>query len=124
MVFAEKYGDTLTKQLKIFLGDGMTTTFNYIKYERKIHGLHIFFKKYDVLDGYVIFFDYIGDSSFKVSIYDSQNTNHLRHCDGGYRFEDSLYHIWRVISFKFLIMKAVHIFFIRTYSSTLTQSIR
>lgn len=88
MVFAEKYGDTLTKQLKIFLGDGMTTTFNYIKYERKIHGLHIFFKKYDVLDGYVIFFDYIGDSSFKVSIYDSQNTNHLRHCDGGYRFED------------------------------------
>ncbi|KAK1400866.1 hypothetical protein POM88_000471 [Heracleum sosnowskyi] len=77
--------------LDIELGGGYSTNFKYCPDSKRIYGLHRFFGKYNIDDEYVIFFNYLGNSKFAVSVYDCQHMNHLRNIVGDFRFEDFLY---------------------------------
>ncbi|KAK1352357.1 hypothetical protein POM88_053296 [Heracleum sosnowskyi] len=87
-VFRNNYGHTLGDILHIQLGGGYTTQFKYFSATHKIHGLFRFFGKYSIEHEDIIFFNYLGNSTFSVAVYDSQGMNHFRDITGYLRFED------------------------------------
>ncbi|KAK1353298.1 hypothetical protein POM88_052433 [Heracleum sosnowskyi] len=87
-VFKKNYAHTLGEILHIDLGGAYSTKFKYCSVSKKIHGLIHFIGKYDIQDDYVMFFNYLGNSTFALSVYDSQCMNHFRDRLGYLRFED------------------------------------
>ncbi|KAK1371575.1 hypothetical protein POM88_037667 [Heracleum sosnowskyi] len=76
-VFKKNYDHTLGEILHINLGGGYSTKFKYCSVSKKIHGLIRFIGKYDIQDD-VLIFNYLGNSTFALSVYDSQCINHFR----------------------------------------------
>ncbi|KAK1402386.1 hypothetical protein POM88_001991 [Heracleum sosnowskyi] len=72
-VFKKNYGHTLGEILHLDLGGGYSTKFKYCSVSKKIHGLIHFIGKYDIPDGYVLFFNYLGTSTFA-----QEQTNSLK----------------------------------------------
>lgn len=81
----------IANKLKILIGSGMTTEFNFSYAEKKIYGMSYFLRKYRVHDGYLLIFKYLSDSAFELSVYDTQCMNHFRDCYGNYRFDDFMF---------------------------------
>lgn len=69
----------------------MFTSFEYCQAEEKILGLHDFFVKFHILADYVMIFNFVGNDSLFLLVYDSQGMNHLRDEDGNFRFEDFVF---------------------------------
>ncbi|XP_074324576.1 uncharacterized protein LOC141661461 [Apium graveolens] len=84
--FIAKYGDHLSNPIEILIGDGLKTTFMYSYVDRKIHGLNSFFEHYKIHENYVMIFDYLGRSNFRLEVYDSEYMNHFCTINGNYRF--------------------------------------
>lgn len=91
LLFAKNFGHTLSDILQIELGGGYSSKFKYCAATKKIYGLHRFIGKYDIHDEYVLFFNYLGNSKFALSVYDTQSCNHLRDIIGNSRIEDFMY---------------------------------
>lgn len=87
-VFHNNYGHSLDDVINIQLGGGFGAKFKYCSQSKKIHGLIRFIGKYCIKDDYVLFFNYLGNSTFEVSVYDCQHMNHFRDIVGYLRFED------------------------------------
>ncbi|KAK1358282.1 hypothetical protein POM88_051538 [Heracleum sosnowskyi] len=87
-VFKKNYGHTLGEILHIDLGGAYSTKFKYCAASKKIHGLIPFIGKYDIQDDFVMFFNYLGNSTFAISVNDRQCMNHFRDNLGYLRYED------------------------------------
>lgn len=90
-LFTNNYGHTLSDTLEIELGGGFSTKVYYCGLNKKIYGLDRFIKKYYIDDEYVFVFNYLGQSKFALSVYDSQCMNHLRDEEGNVRMKDFIY---------------------------------
>lgn len=77
--------------MNIELGGGLYTKVYYSSLTKSIYGLRRFLRKYKIDEDYVLFFDYLGNSTFAVKVFDCQCMNHFRDIEGFFRFEDFIH---------------------------------
>lgn len=90
-LFSDLHSDKLSSVITAELGDGYLTKFKFCSRTKKIYGLRRFFGKYDIYEDCVLFFNYLGNSTFALKVFDHQSMNHLRDIEGFFRFEDFMY---------------------------------
>ncbi|KAL8097169.1 hypothetical protein AgCh_030322 [Apium graveolens] len=90
-MFSDVHGDTISDVINIELGGGYRSKFKYCPRTCKIYGLRRFFGKYDIDENFVIFFKYLGNSTFAITVFDYQCMNHFRDIEKYFRFEDFMY---------------------------------
>ena len=70
-MFADKYGSEFKKCGSIYMPDGMVYSCHLSKTMKLIFGLKDLAKKYNVHANSTMFFEYLGNSTFYATIYDS-----------------------------------------------------
>lgn len=81
-LFAMRLGSELGRRINFITTDGRVFTGKYRFSENQISGLKEMISAYDIYEDCVIVFEYVGNSTFHVSIYDSQNMDHLKEVTG------------------------------------------
>ncbi|KAL1804947.1 hypothetical protein ACET3Z_028015 [Daucus carota] len=77
-VFGAKFGSDLKDRGTIYMPDGIVYSCYLSKTAKLVFGLKDLLKKYDVKADSTMFFEYIGDSTFYASIYDSLGLERFR----------------------------------------------
>lgn len=77
-----KFGAQLNKEINLNMSDGNVFKAKYKSSQNCVKDLKVIFKKYDTYSNCVIFFDYVGNSTFNVSIYDSLGLDILKDVTG------------------------------------------
>lgn len=79
-----RLGTELERNITFKSSDGNVFHGNYNSAENEIYGLNEIFSTYEVYHNCVILFEYVGVSTFNISIFDSQNMDHLKDVNGEY----------------------------------------
>lgn len=69
-LFAEKYGGDLKSKVTFLMSDCHEFVVKYCSQSNLLYGLESFVEVYYPEEDFIIFFDYIGNSKFYVSIFD------------------------------------------------------
>lgn len=79
-----RFATELQRKITFKTSDGNVFHGNYNSAENEIYGLNTILSAYEVYHNCVILFEYVGVSTFNVSIFDSQNMDHLKEVTGEY----------------------------------------
>lgn len=90
-MFSDYHGHSISNTVNIELGNGFSTKFKFCSLTKRLYGLYRFIGKYYIKSDYVVFFNYLGNSSFAIKVFDCQHMNHLRDIEGYFRFKDFMY---------------------------------
>lgn len=66
----KEYGKKLKKKVNILMPDGMLYRVHFSLLNNVLLGLKGLFYTYSITEDYVLFFDYVGQSTFYVSVFD------------------------------------------------------
>ncbi|KAK1373014.1 hypothetical protein POM88_029207 [Heracleum sosnowskyi] len=70
-VFVDKFGESLGESVHLLIPDGGEVCVHFCGFRSYLYGLNKLIAKYSVSENYVLFFDYVGNSHFYVSIYNN-----------------------------------------------------
>lgn len=77
--FIERHGESIRgSSIVVDLGGGCVISFKFCSSTHKIYGLTRFMRKYRILCNYMLFFTYLGNSKFRLTVFDSLCDDHLR----------------------------------------------
>lgn len=65
----EKYGNKIRENVSLFVGDGNKFSATYFMERHLVTNLKDLVVKYKMKENYIIFFDYVGNSCFYLTIY-------------------------------------------------------
>lgn len=68
-LFVDKYGKRLREVVTLLVADGKKYYLNYCTDKHLLTNLNKFVEKYKIKENYVLFFDYVGNASFYISIF-------------------------------------------------------
>lgn len=79
-----KFGKELGKEFHFKSSDGKVFQGRYKVSKNAVYGLQNLIRSYDVYHNCIMVFEYVGLSTFNVSIFNSQNMDHLKDVTGEY----------------------------------------
>ncbi|KAK1376768.1 hypothetical protein POM88_032961 [Heracleum sosnowskyi] len=81
-LFARRLGSELGRDINLLTADGRVFHGKYSVSENILYGLMDLISAYDIYKNCLIGFEYVGTSTFNVSIFDSLNMDHLKEITG------------------------------------------